>query len=164
MSYVVYVRLRGRLAVAPCSQENSTRCSCLVQLSLVVITAVSPRLALLFIAIVIAYVQLSRSYVAVTRDLRRLEAQARSPLFSGFTELLAGISTVRAFAAEQRFFDDLFVRLDHLKRFDWSYWMCNRHLYVHGLADVPRRRWRCTALNRADSSFSISSVPPSSSR
>jgi len=99
------------------------------QLALVVIIATSPRIAPVFVVIAIGYLQLSRSYIAVTRDLRRLEANARSPLLSGFTELLAGISTVRAFAAEHRFFDALFERLDHLTRFDWAYWMCNR--FVH---------------------------------
>jgi len=41
-----------------------------------------------------------------------MESNSRSPIFSGFGELLEGIVTVRAFSAEQRFLDSLHAKVD----------------------------------------------------
>ena len=41
-----------------------------------------------------------------------MESNSRSPIFSGFGELLEGIVTVRAFSAEHRFLDALHSKVD----------------------------------------------------
>jgi hypothetical protein len=41
-----------------------------------------------------------------------MESNSRSPIFSGFGELLEGIVTVRAFSAEKRFLDALHTKVD----------------------------------------------------
>lgn len=53
-----------------------------------------------------------------------MESNTRSPIFSGFGELLEGIVTVRAFSAEQRFLDDLHSKVDVTTRvsFQFTYW------------------------------------------
>ena len=51
-------------------------------------------------------------YLNTGRDLRRMEPNSRSPIFSEFGELLEGIVTVRAFSAERRFLDDLHAKID----------------------------------------------------
>ena len=68
----------------------------------------------LFPAILIGlvYRSLAIGYLSTGRDLRRMESNTRSPIFSGFSELLEGIVTVRAFSAEQRFLDDLHEKID----------------------------------------------------
>ena len=53
------------------------------------------------------YRQLAIGYLNTGRDLRRMESNSRSPIFSGFGEMLEGLVTVRAFSAERRFLDDL---------------------------------------------------------
>ena len=58
------------------------------------------------------YRMLAIGYLNTGRDLRRMESNSRSPIFSGFGELLEGIVTVRAFSAEQRFLDSLHVKVD----------------------------------------------------
>jgi ABC-type multidrug transport system fused ATPase/permease subunit len=58
------------------------------------------------------YYRLAIGYLNTGRDLRRMESNSRSPIFSGFSELLEGIVTVRAFSAEQRFLDDLHGKID----------------------------------------------------
>ena len=65
-------------------------------------------------AIIIGYFYrlLAIGYLNTGRDLRRMESNSRSPIFSGFGELLEGIVTVRAFSAERRFLDDLHVKID----------------------------------------------------
>ena len=40
---------------------------------------------------------------SATRDLQRLEATSRSPIFTQFSETLNGLSTIRAFGATSRF-------------------------------------------------------------
>ena len=40
---------------------------------------------------------------SATRDLQRLEATSRSPIFTQFSETLNGLSTIRAFGATKRF-------------------------------------------------------------
>ena len=53
------------------------------------------------------YRQLAIGYLNTGRDLRRMESNSRSPIFSGFGEMLEGLVSVRAFSAERRFLDDL---------------------------------------------------------
>jgi ABC-type multidrug transport system fused ATPase/permease subunit len=58
------------------------------------------------------YYRLALGYLNTGRDLRRMESNTRSPIFSGFGELLEGIVTVRAFSAEQSFLDGLHKKID----------------------------------------------------
>ena len=58
------------------------------------------------------YRRLAIGYLNTGRDLRRMESNSRSPIFSGFGELLEGIVTVRGFSAERRFLDDLHLKID----------------------------------------------------
>ena len=49
---------------------------------------------------------------SATRDLQRLEAVSRSPIFSQFSACLEGASTIRAFRAEQQFIDTNLASLE----------------------------------------------------
>lgn len=62
------------------------------------------------------YRTLAIGYLNTGRDLRRMESNSRSPIFSGFSELLEGIVTVRAFSAEKRFLDGLHLKVDMTTR------------------------------------------------
>jgi ABC-type multidrug transport system fused ATPase/permease subunit len=67
----------------------------------------------LFPVTAIGYIySLASGYLNTGRDLRRMESNTRSPIFSGFSELLEGIVTVRAFSAETRFLNDLHNMID----------------------------------------------------
>ncbi|KAK0488812.1 P-loop containing nucleoside triphosphate hydrolase protein [Armillaria novae-zelandiae] len=43
------------------------------------------------------YLQVMKYYLATSRELKRLDAVSRSPIFAWFSESLAGLSTIRAF-------------------------------------------------------------------
>lgn len=58
------------------------------------------------------YRHLAIGYLNAGRDLRRMESNSRSPIFSGFGEMLEGLVTVRAFSAERRFLNDLHGKVD----------------------------------------------------
>jgi ABC-type multidrug transport system fused ATPase/permease subunit len=59
-----------------------------------------------------SYRELAIGYLNTGRDLRRMESNTRSPIFSDFGEILEGIVTVRAFSAEQRFLNNLHGKID----------------------------------------------------
>ena len=77
-----------------------------------------------------AYYRTAVSYVSAARDLRRLESVTRSPIFQSFSEVLNGIATVRAFGAQERFFETLFRRLDATQSCNNLFWMANRWLML----------------------------------
>ncbi|KAF9219839.1 P-loop containing nucleoside triphosphate hydrolase protein [Gyrodon lividus] len=84
-------------------------------------------------AVVIGYFYrfLALGYLSTGRDLRRMESNSRSPIFSGFGELLEGIVTVRAFSAERRFLDDLHGKIDVTMKMWYNFWMTNRWLLLN---------------------------------
>ena len=59
-----------------------------------------------------AYRELALGYLNTGRDLRRMESNTRSPIFSDFGEILEGIVTVRAYSAEKKFLNNVFVKID----------------------------------------------------
>ncbi|NJR43418.1 MAG: hypothetical protein HC767_12915 [Akkermansiaceae bacterium] len=48
------------------------------------------------------YLSVQGYYLATSRELNRLNSVAQSPIFSNFTETLAGLITVRAFRKQVR--------------------------------------------------------------
>ena len=54
-----------------------------------------------------------RYYLATSRELKRLDAVTRSPIFDWFSESLAGSSTIRAFNQQSIFIASNWKRIDH---------------------------------------------------
>ncbi|KAF7362389.1 hypothetical protein MVEN_00585800 [Mycena venus] len=77
------------------------------------------------------YYTIAVGYLNTGRDLRRMESNSRSPIFSDFGELLHGIVTVRAFSAEKRFLDNLHTRIDLTTKMWYTFWMTNRWLSLN---------------------------------
>lgn len=59
------------------------------------------------------YYRLTNQYLKVTRDLRRYESTRRSPIYSGFSELLDGIVVVRAFGMDRVFLKKITTQVAH---------------------------------------------------
>ncbi|KAF7329698.1 hypothetical protein MKEN_00233000 [Mycena kentingensis (nom. inval.)] len=74
------------------------------------------------------YYNITVGYLNTGRDLRRMEANSRSPIFSDFSEVLQGIVTVRAFAAEKWFLDNMYKKIDLTTKIWYMFWMTNRWL------------------------------------
>ncbi|KAF8579651.1 multidrug resistance-associated ABC transporter [Ramaria rubella] len=74
------------------------------------------------------YYRLGVGYLNTGRDLRRMESNSRSPIFSNFSELLSGIVTVRAFSSERRFLENLYTQVDTTGKV--SFWMTSRWLLL----------------------------------
>ncbi|KAF8857368.1 putative multidrug resistance protein [Acephala macrosclerotiorum] len=67
------------------------------------------------ILIVAAYF-LQKFYLRTSRQMRFLDLECKSPLFTHFTETLEGLSTIRAFGWQQQFAEENIRRLDTSQR------------------------------------------------
>lgn len=76
------------------------------------------------------YYRYTLLYLRAGRSVRRLEATLRSPIYSGFSELLDGVVSVRAFGVEERFFKTLCDQVDKTQSAFYYYWMMNRWLLL----------------------------------
>ncbi|XP_017337542.1 multidrug resistance-associated protein 4 isoform X1 [Ictalurus punctatus] len=68
-----------------------------------VATSVIPWILVPVLPLLIVFLFLRRYFLQTSRDIKRLEATTRSPVFSHLSSSLQGLSTIRAFKAEERF-------------------------------------------------------------
>ncbi|KAI5613509.1 multidrug resistance-associated protein 4 [Silurus asotus] len=68
-----------------------------------VATSVIPWILIPVLPLLIVFLFLRRYFLQTSRDIKRLEATTRSPVFSHLSSSLQGLSTIRAFKAEERF-------------------------------------------------------------
>ncbi|KAG6855559.1 hypothetical protein H0H87_001040 [Tephrocybe sp. NHM501043] len=99
--------------------------------SIILVAVVFPWFLIPAVFIGLAYRELAIGYLNTGRDLRRMESNTRSPIFSDFGELLEGIVTVRAFSAERRFLDNLHRKIDTTTKMWYNFWMTNRWLLLN---------------------------------
>ncbi|KAK7205028.1 hypothetical protein BZA70DRAFT_248184 [Myxozyma melibiosi] len=65
-------------------------------------------------------------FLAPSRELKRMDAVTRSPIYQHFGETLTGVTTIRAYGYEDRFLKENEERIDNNNRPFWSVWACNR--------------------------------------
>ncbi|KAJ7080949.1 multidrug resistance-associated ABC transporter [Mycena belliarum] len=99
--------------------------------SVITITIVFPGFLFPALVLGVIYYRLALGYLNTGRDLRRMESNSRSPIYSDFGELLEGIVTVRAFSAETRFLDNLHKRISTATKMWYVFWMTNRWLLLN---------------------------------
>ena len=109
-------------SLAQSLQTVNSAASGFIQAVIVIVVIFPPFLAPALI-VGYFYYKLSVGYLNIGRDLRRMESTTRSPIFSGFGELLEGIITVRAFSAEARFLDNLYSKIDLTLQMWYSFWV-----------------------------------------
>ncbi|KAG6899872.1 hypothetical protein C0993_005842 [Termitomyces sp. T159_Od127] len=84
-----------------------------VCLSIVVVIGASfPPFLIAVIPLGLFYGQVMKYYLATSRELKRLDAVSRSPIFAWFSESLAGLSTIRAFNQQSLFMSANQQRID----------------------------------------------------
>ncbi|XP_037709040.1 probable multidrug resistance-associated protein lethal(2)03659 [Drosophila subpulchrella] len=67
---------------------------------IVIVAIINPLLLAPTLVMAIIFCQLRNFYLKTSRDLKRVEAEARSPVYSHLTASLNGLSTIRAFGAQ----------------------------------------------------------------
>lgn len=77
-------------------------CMTSVLLSMLVIAAVTRGAILLALApLLFLFLRIQSYFLATSRELKRLDSVARSPILTHFTETLAGLTTLRAFRRQR---------------------------------------------------------------
>lgn len=91
----------------PASYRMLLRCLFQVLIVIIMISISTPWFLVPLVPIAIIYIFVQRYYVAAMRQLRRLNSVSKSPIFSHFGETLTGVTTIRAYNAQNRFVSEM---------------------------------------------------------
>ncbi|UZJ53839.1 hypothetical protein CBS101457_003159 [Exobasidium rhododendri] len=97
---------------------------------LVVVSVSVPPFLLAIVPLWFIYRAVLRYYLATSRELKRLDAVSKSPIFTWFQESLGGLSTIRAFNQQTRFVATSEARVDRNQMCYFPATTCNRWLAV----------------------------------
>ncbi|KAI7902298.1 P-loop containing nucleoside triphosphate hydrolase protein [Cokeromyces recurvatus] len=98
--------------------------------STVVISIITPQFLVVAIIVSLLYFLIGVFYLRISRELKRLNSVSRSPIYSHFTETLLGITTIRAYGAEEQFMRTVHEKIDSFVAPFYLLWMSNRWLYA----------------------------------
>ncbi|PWY72279.1 putative multidrug resistance-associated protein [Aspergillus heteromorphus CBS 117.55] len=85
-------------------------------MKLIIICVVGKYMAATFPILVLAFFIIQSYYLRTSRQVRLLDIEAKSPLYSHFTETMKGISTIRALGWQLAFQTHLQTKLNHSQR------------------------------------------------
>ncbi|XP_058980639.1 multidrug resistance-associated protein 1 isoform X17 [Musca domestica] len=105
-------------------------CAFEVLATIVVISMSTPIFLAVIIPIAFLYYFAQRFYVATSRQLMRLESVSRSPIYSHFGETVTGVSTIRAYAVQDRFIDESDNKVDKNQICKYPSLIANRWLAI----------------------------------
>ncbi|KAJ1437218.1 hypothetical protein B484DRAFT_416639 [Ochromonadaceae sp. CCMP2298] len=80
--------------------------------SIVAIMAVTPSFGVAMIGITAVYLRITNYYRNVARELKRLDALSRSPIYTHFSETLGGLPIIRSFKKQPQYLRQNELRLD----------------------------------------------------
>ncbi|ROW07733.1 hypothetical protein VMCG_03549 [Cytospora schulzeri] len=87
---------------------------------------VSPYLILLAMALLIICLRFAILYLSGARPVKRLESNAKSPVFEQFGSALTGVATIRAFDKSGSYVERMYRKLDDYGTASWHLWLFNR--------------------------------------
>lgn len=90
--------------------------------SILVIATATPTFLAFSLILTVVFVLIFLRFLPTSQSLRRLEMVSLTPLLSNFGELLHGLTTVRAFRAEERFQRRVISVVDQFQGMDHFYW------------------------------------------
>ncbi|KAF8927905.1 hypothetical protein BGZ47_001905 [Haplosporangium gracile] len=99
-----------------------------------VISVNMPMFLIAAVFIVIIYGAIGMLYVPISRDLKRLNSNSRSPILNHFNETLVGIATIRAYGFQDRFVARNLINVDDNNRTFFLLWTANR--WLHWRVDI----------------------------
>ncbi|KAK3912845.1 Canalicular multispecific organic anion transporter 2 [Frankliniella fusca] len=98
--------------------------------TLLVISISTPLFVSVIIPLGVVYFFVQRFYVSTSRQLKRLDAVSRSPIYSHFSETLTGSASIRAYGAVDRFIQEVEARVDKNQKCYFPVAVANRWLAV----------------------------------
>ncbi|KAH6599718.1 hypothetical protein BASA61_002486 [Batrachochytrium salamandrivorans] len=90
----------------------------------------TPRAIFSVFPVLLVYLVIGKQYIRSSRELKRLDSTTRSPIFSHFGETISGASTIRAYAAQDRFVKETHRRIDENNLAFFNLWVSNRWLGI----------------------------------
>ncbi|KAJ3097211.1 hypothetical protein HDU97_005074 [Phlyctochytrium planicorne] len=96
--------------------------------SVVIILVAAPLTLVFLLPLSFAYWIVSRIFLNISRELKRLNSVTTSPIYSQFSETLVGVSTIRAYGSEKRSALQLDDKLNINNRNNFYLWTANRWL------------------------------------
>ncbi|KAL4446696.1 hypothetical protein ABPG77_007940 [Micractinium sp. CCAP 211/92] len=112
------------------SVSSFLNCAISVLWSLIVVVAVSPGILAAILPLTLSYYYIQTRYIRSSREIKRLDSLALSPIFGHFGETLQGLVTVRAFQQQASFEQRNCTLLDGSNRAWWPAQCINRWLSV----------------------------------
>lgn len=87
---------------------------------------VSPLMVFFALALLVVCAYVAIQYLAAARPVKRLESNAKSPVFEQFGSALTGVATIRGFDKTQTYIDRIYTRIDDYSTATWHMWLFNR--------------------------------------
>lgn len=87
---------------------------------------VSPYLVLLALVLLLIALHFAILYLHGARPVKRLESNAKSPVFEQFGSALTGVATIRGFDKAQSYVERMFKKVDDHGTATWHLWLFNR--------------------------------------
>jgi len=112
----------------PFSAFDMLQCFAMVVGSVAVVAMNAPYVMLVLIATIPFFIFVRRRFLATSRELKRLDATTRSPVYALFSSTLAGLSTIRAFRSQQALTKNFLQKMDDNSRPFLIYQMTTRWL------------------------------------
>src|SRR5690606_28623334 len=84
----------------PATTELTIRGVMTLVATIATVGAVTPYALVVFVPVMAVFMWVQAYFRRTSRELKRLDAVSRSPIYSNFSETLDGITTIRAFAQE----------------------------------------------------------------
>ncbi|OZJ06265.1 hypothetical protein BZG36_00792 [Bifiguratus adelaidae] len=99
-----------------------------------VVSSISPWFLGPMLLLCAFFYYLAARYASTSRQMKRMNSNAKSPLFTHFTETIVGVTTIRAFGVSRRFMLEMIKRTDvHARPFFFT-WTVNRWLSTRSSA------------------------------
>jgi ABC-type multidrug transport system fused ATPase/permease subunit len=89
---------------------------------------VSPYVILLSVTLLTICVHIALLYMSGAREVKRLESNAKSPVFEQFGSALTGVGTIRAFDKTSTYISRMYSKIDDHSTSYWHLWAFNRWL------------------------------------
>ncbi|XP_072509054.1 cystic fibrosis transmembrane conductance regulator isoform X1 [Notamacropus eugenii] len=90
--------------------------------ALIVVSALQPYIFLATVPVIIAFIMLRAYFLQTSQQLKQLESEARTPIFTHLVTSLKGLWTLRAFG-RQPYFETLFHKALNLHTANWFLYM-----------------------------------------
>ncbi|KAF9180847.1 hypothetical protein BGZ50_005879 [Haplosporangium sp. Z 11] len=116
--------------LTPWNFINVFMCGASVLGSIVVIGMTTPIFLVMVPPLVIIYLLVQSFYIRSSRALKRIDSVSKSPIYQHFSETLAGVTTIRALAANERFIADNAAKTDIAANAYFSWIITNRWLQI----------------------------------